>query len=80
MAAACGLSESTLKTGFRVHFDSSVYDYVIQQRCLQAVRLLRDTPLSVLDVALRCGFSSASLLARHFRVHVGRTPLQVRHG
>ncbi len=80
VAAACGLSESTLKTGFRVHFDSSVYDYVIQQRCLQAVRLLRDTPLSVLDVALRCGFSSASLLARHFRAHVGRTPLQVRHG
>lgn len=79
VAAACGLSESTLKTGFRQHFGSSVYDYLLQKRCELATALLKQTELSVLEVATQCGFSSTSLLARHFKARFGLTPLQVRN-
>lgn len=78
IAAAAGMNETALKTGFRRFFGSSVYDYVLRCRCGQAARLLRSTALPVREVAARSGFASPSHLARHFRARYGASPLQYR--
>lgn len=78
IARVAGLSETALKQGFRALFDMSVYAYVLQSRCRLAEKLLRDTALTVEEVALRCGFSNTSHLARQFRREFGTTPLQYR--
>lgn len=79
IARAAGMSDTALKQGFRGAFGTSVYAYVLQARCRHAEKLLRETPCSIDEVALRCGFANASHLARQFRRHAGTTPLQYRH-
>jgi AraC family transcriptional regulator len=54
------------------------YEYVIQQRVERAKRLLKGKRLSLVDIALQCGFNSQSHLIRHFKKHVGLTPKQYR--
>lgn len=78
IAAACGLSETALKKGFRALFGRSVYEHVLQARCARAADLLRDSPLTVRQVAEHCGFSSASHLAKHFAQRFSATPLRYR--
>lgn len=78
VAAASGLSETALKQGFRALFGRSVYAHVLQARCARAADLLRDSALTVRQVAEQCGFSSASHLAKHFAQHFSTTPLRYR--
>ena len=54
------------------------YQYVIQQRIAKAKRLLKQQDLSLVDVALACGFVSQSAFNRTFKQHVGTTPRKYR--
>lgn len=78
IAAASGLSETALKQGFRGLFGRSVYDHVLHARCCRAADMLRTTTLAIQQVAGRCGFSSASHLAKHFGRRFSTTPLRYR--
>jgi transcriptional regulator GlxA family with amidase domain len=40
--------------------------------------MVRDTPLSMQEVALRSGFDSLSAFSRAFRNHFGASPLKLR--
>jgi len=40
--------------------------------------MITDTRHPFAEVALRCGFSSASTLSRAFRGHFGRSPKELR--
>jgi AraC family transcriptional regulator len=48
------------------------------ERAASALAMLRDT--SVLEIALRCGFSSAATFARAFKSHFGMSATQWREG
>lgn len=50
------------------------YRYIIQQRISKAKSLIRENKLSLLDIAIECGFSSQSQMTHHFRKLVGVTP------
>lgn len=52
----------------------SPYQYIIQQRVAKAKKLLKQRKLSLVEVALECGFSSQSQMTQHFRRCVGLTP------
>ena len=54
------------------------YQYVIQQRIAKAKKLLKRQDLSLVDVALACGFISQSAFNRTFKKHVGTTPRKYR--
>lgn len=54
------------------------YEYVTQQRIERAKRLLKDPKLTLIDIALQCGFNSQSHLIRHFKKKTGLTPKQYR--
>jgi AraC family transcriptional regulator len=54
------------------------HQYLIQQRVERAKQLLKRSELTITAVALQCGFSGQSHLAKHFRKQTGLTPQQFR--
>ncbi|MBD2463793.1 helix-turn-helix transcriptional regulator [Oscillatoria sp. FACHB-1407] len=54
------------------------YQYLIRQRIQRAKQLLLQSDRNVTDIALDCGFSNQSHLARHFRQFTGMSPQQFR--
>ena len=57
----------------------SPYKYVIQQRVARAKNLIKNSKLSLVDIAYECGFSSQSQMTQHFRKCVGVTPKVYRN-
>lgn len=54
------------------------YEYLTQTRLREAERLLRQTQLSIGEVAERCGFSGSNYFADVFRRHSGLPPTAYR--
>jgi len=61
---------------FKATTDLSPHKFVVKHRLERAKALLRDTPLSIAQVAFDVGFSSQSHLTTAFRKEVGATPKQ----
>ena len=59
---------------FRAHVGCSPIAYMQELRVVMACRLLRETDLSLTQVALRLGFFDQSHFTRIFRARVGLTP------
>lgn len=75
-----GYSERRLFTLFRACAGLSPGNYLARCRIDRAKRLMSETPRPrLLDVALACGFSSASHFAAVFRKYAGETPRDYMH-
>lgn len=59
---------------FKRSMQVTPHQYLLQQRVEQAKQLLKQTELSIMDIALQCGFSSHSHLGKLFRQQTGVTP------
>jgi AraC-like DNA-binding protein len=78
---AVGMSPRTLRRLCHRELQMTWRDYTQQARLMQAAALLSDPELSVLQVATRVGFDSASSFTRAFRSAWGRPPSAYRrHG
>ncbi|MGI6173947.1 MAG: helix-turn-helix domain-containing protein [Christensenellales bacterium] len=53
--------------------------YIITARMDQAKYLLKSTPLTVQEIGVKCGYSSASMFCASFKRVVGLTPSQYRN-
>lgn len=82
IARACGVSARSIFARFNQRYGVTPMAYQRQLRLEQAHRLLLadDTDLSVMDIALRCGFSSQGHFARRYREKYGRLPSAARRG
>ena len=56
------------------------FDYVNDQRIDTAMAWLKETDMSVLDIAIAAGFNSRSTFYKAFRARTGRTPQDYRTG
>ena len=74
VAAAVGLSEAQLKSGFAEQFGTPVYDFLQKARLEKAKALLARSDLSVTDVALAVGYANPSHFAFLFRRAYGHPP------
>lgn len=80
-AAAAGMSPRSLRRLCHREIQMTWRDYTQQARLMRAAALLADPHLSVLQVATRVGFDSASSFTRAFRGAWGRPPSAYRrHG
>ncbi|OBI93117.1 AraC family transcriptional regulator [Mycobacterium asiaticum] len=77
-AAAAGMSSRSLRRLCHRELRMTWRDYTQQARLMQAAALLADPQLSVLQVATRVGFDSASSFTRAFRSAWGRPPSAYR--
>ncbi len=78
IAEAIGLSPRQLERLFRDHLGEKPARYYIGLRLKRARHLLRHTPLPILDVAIACGFASASHFSKTYGDHFQVTPSEDR--
>ena len=78
LADRAGVSPRQMERLFRVHLDCTPSRYYMDARLKRARILLSQTSLSVLEVAIACGFASASHFAKCYRQLFGRPPRQER--
>ncbi len=78
LAKQAGLSARQLERLFRRYLDRSPKRYYLEMRLKQARSLLLQTDMSVINVALACGFSSPSHFSKCYRAFYGRTPYRER--
>jgi AraC family transcriptional regulator, glycine betaine-responsive activator len=74
VADAVGLSERQLERLFRARLGKTPSRYYLEMRLQRAQGLLRHSPASVLQVAVSCGFTSASHFAKCYRQQFGHSP------
>ncbi len=78
LVSLCGRSHEHVARTFRERLGVTPTDWLNGERIRRARRLLETTRLSVLEVALECGFESVSYFHDRFRAAAGVAPLQYR--
>jgi transcriptional regulator GlxA family with amidase domain len=78
LAENAGLSTRQLERLFRKYLNRSPARYYLELRLNKARLLLQQTNMSIIDVALACGFVSASHFSKCYRDSFGRTPRKER--
>jgi len=78
MADEVGLSTRQLERLFRKYLQRTPTRFYLELRLKRARQLLLQTSMSVLDVALACGFVSASHFSKCYRDQFGCTPRDQR--
>ncbi|MEN5150692.1 AraC family transcriptional regulator [Pseudomonas orientalis] len=74
LAGLCALSEYHFARMFRQSFGLPPHQYLLARRLARAKSLLRGSALAVGEIALMCGFSSASHFNQRFRQAMGAAP------
>jgi len=78
LAGMCALSEYHFARMFRESFGLPPHQYLLARRMNRARHLLRTTRMPLGDVALACGFASASHFSNKFRQAMGATAGEYR--
>ena len=68
------ISRSYLQRMYKTYFGKSIFEELIDFRMQKAKALLRDTELSISEVAAACGYGSYSHFANQFKSQEGITP------
>ena len=74
LAQKANLSTRQLERLFRKYLQTTPTRYYLNLRLARARHLLRQTSMSILSIALACGFVSASHFSKCYREVYGRTP------
>lgn len=78
LALDVGMSTRQLERLFRRYLNRSPKRYYMELRLQKARNLLMQTDMSVINVALACGFASPSHFSKCYRAHYNTTPYRER--
>ncbi len=78
LAGRCGMSVRQFERKFKTHLHTSPQQFIIKTRIHAACDLLRKSTRPIAEIARHLGFYDQSSFTRHFRKHMGITPLQYR--
>ncbi|MCM2561076.1 GlxA family transcriptional regulator [Lutimaribacter sp. EGI FJ00015] len=78
LAKDVGMSTRQLERLFRRYLNRSPKRYYMELRLSKARNLLMQTDMSVINVALACGFASPSHFSKCYRAHYSTTPYRER--
>jgi transcriptional regulator GlxA family with amidase domain len=78
LAKDVGMSTRQLERLFRRYLSRSPKRYYMELRLQKARNLLMQTDMSVINVALACGFASPSHFSKCYRAHYDTTPYRER--
>ena len=80
LAKAAGVSAYHFIRCFKDSFGVSPYQFAMKRRLDRVVELVRTTNLSLVEIALSCGFSDQSHMTRALKKGLGVTPGVIRKG
>ena len=78
LAKVSGVSEAHFARSFKEAYGLPPHRYLLTRRIERATALLRDTDLSITEIALHTGWGSLGTLGRTFRDITGESPGQLR--
>jgi transcriptional regulator GlxA family with amidase domain len=78
LAKHVAMSTRQLERLFRRYLSRSPKRYYMELRLQKARNLLMQTDMSVINVALACGFASPSHFSKCYRTHYATTPYRER--
>lgn len=78
LAQQAALSEYHFARMFSHSMKMAPHQYIMQQRMAKAHHLVRTTTLPLTEIALACGFSSASHFSNRFKSAMGMSPSRLR--
>jgi AraC-like DNA-binding protein len=78
LARVSHVSQAHFARSFKEAFGVPPHRYLLTRRIEQATALLRDTDLSITDIAFRTGWNSLGTFGRTFRDITGQSPRTIR--
>ena len=78
IAAAAGMNAKYFCSYFKKHTRTTPIAYLTMLRIRHAKLLLQERNMSVLEIALNCGFDNVSFFIKQFKLATGQTPGQYR--
>jgi transcriptional regulator GlxA family with amidase domain len=78
LAKVSGVSQAHFARSFKEAFGVPPHRYLLARRMERALALLRDTDLSITEVAFQTGWSSLGTFGRTFRDVTGESPREAR--
>jgi len=79
LAEECGYSVSHFTRFFKEITGKSPIEYINRYKIYLACGMLKSADISVLDVALECGFENVGYFIRTFKKYTGYTPYQFKN-
>lgn len=80
LAAYVGLSRRQLERLFQKYLHCTPSRYYMRLRLFRARQLLKQTSMSIIDIAAACGFVSTPHFSKCYREHLGIPPREERRG
>ncbi len=80
LAQILSCQSRTLDRRFRARLGAPPGKVYRHLRLAAARKLIEDSPISIAEIAVRCGYDSPSALTRAIRQHYGATPRALRRG
>ena len=78
LARVSGISEAHFARSFKEAFGIPPHRYLLTRRIERATALLRETDLSITEIAFRTGWRSLGTFGRTFRDITGKNPGEIR--
>jgi transcriptional regulator GlxA family with amidase domain len=78
LARVSGVSEAHFARSFKEAFGVPPHRYLLTRRLERATALLRDTDLSITEIAFQTGWTSLGTFGRTFRDVTGESPSELR--
>jgi len=78
LARVSGVSEAHFARSFKQAFGVPPHRYLLTRRIERAMALLRDTDLSITEIAFQCGWGSLGTFGRTVRDVTGESPGAIR--
>jgi transcriptional regulator GlxA family with amidase domain len=78
LASVSGVSEAHFARSFKQAFGVPPHRYLLSRRIERATSLLRDTQLSITEIAFHAGWESLGTFGRTFRDITGHSPSAIR--
>src|SRR5260221_9193196 len=78
LARVSGVSEAHFARSFKLAFGVPPHRYLLTRRIERATALLRDTDLSITEIAFQTGWESLGTFGRTFRDVTGESPGELR--
>jgi len=73
-----GCHRTTLDRAIKEKLNRTPINYLMSERCVYALALIRGTNLPIAEIAARCGIPDPATFNRFIRKYVGRSPLAYR--
>lgn len=74
MSAIVNLSEYHFARMFKISVGLAPHQYLMQSRLQYAAKLLHEKTLSIIEIAIKAGFNSASYFSQQFKNYYSVTP------